>query len=57
MKEVVNLIIPPEGIQKLVRALVMLHDGKLPEVKIEAHNQQTEVRITLDINSVDFILP
>lgn len=53
MIENVNLVISPEGIEKLIRALNLLKKGALSEVTIDAHEQHTRVRILKGISGVE----
>lgn len=53
MIENVNLIISPEGIKQLIRALTLLEKGALPEVTIEAPEQNPRVRIMKGISGVE----
>lgn len=45
MKETINLILEPQQIEALIRALKNLKAGLLPEVMIQAPEQGTFVRL------------
>lgn len=45
MTEVINMVLQPDQLDKLMRAFMLLKKGALKEVNIEAPEQHTTVRI------------